>query len=129
MKSFSNLMHVDPGFSPTNVTTFLMTLPKSHHPQPDQQAEFYPRLVESVQTLPGVQSAGVSSFLPLAGAIRYVYFCPEGTVCQGLGKDPVIAVRQITPDYLQTMRIPLLPGRMINQQDIAGVNPVVMINQ
>ncbi len=129
MKSFGNLMHVDPGFSPTNVTTFLMTLPKSHYPQPAQQAEFYRRLVESVQTLPGVQSAGVSSFLPLAGAIRYVYFCPEGMVCQGIGKDPVIAIRQITPDYLQTMRIPLLRGRVFNQQDIAGVKPVVIINE
>src|ERR1700683_1562686 len=129
MKSFGNLMHVDPGFSPANVTTFLMTLPKSHYPQPAQQAEFYRRLVESVQTLPGVQSAGVSSFLPLAGAIRYVYFCPEGMVCQGIGKDPVIAIRQITPDYLQTMRIPLLRGRVFNEQDIARVKPVVIINQ
>jgi predicted permease len=129
MKSFGNLMHVDPGFSPTDVTTFLMTLPKSRYPQPTQQAEFYRRLVESVQTLPGVQSAGVSSFLPLAGAVRYVYFCPEGMVCQGIGKDPVIAIRQITPDYLQTMRIPLLRGRVFNEQDIAGVKPVVIINQ
>ncbi len=129
LKSFGNLMHVDPGFNPSGVTTFLMTLPKSRYPLPEQQAEFYRRLVESVQTLPGVQSAGVSSFLPLAGALRYVYFCPEGIVCQGLGKDPVIAVRQITPDYLQTMRIPLLRGRVFNQQDIAGVKPVVIINQ
>jgi putative ABC transport system permease protein len=129
MKSFGNLMHVDPGFSPSGVTTFLMTLPKSRYPQPPQQAEFYRRLVDSAQTLPGVQSAGASSFLPLAGALRYVYFCPEGTVCQGLGKDPVIAVRQITPDYLQTMRIPLLRGRTFNEQDIAGVKPVVIINQ
>src|ERR1700691_6031755 len=71
MKSFGNLMHVAPGSSPTNVTGFMMTLPKSHYPQPAQQAEFYRRLVESVQTLPGVQSAGVSSFLPLARAMRY----------------------------------------------------------
>src|SRR6202050_1630244 len=105
-------MHVDRGVRPATVTTFLMTLPKSHYPQPAQQAEFYRRLVESVQTLPGVQSAGVSSFLPLAGAIRYVYFCPEGMVWQRIGQGTIIAVRQITPDYLQTMRIPLLRGRV-----------------
>ena len=69
-----------------------------------------------------MQSAGVSSFLPLAGAIRYVYFCPEGIVCQGIGKDPVIAVRQITPDYLQTMRIPLLRGRVFNEQDLSLIH-------
>ena len=129
MKSFGNLMRVDPGFSPSNVTTFLITLPKSRYSQPEQQSEFYRRLVESVQTLPGVESAGAVSYLPLAGALRYVYFCPEGTVCQGIGKDPVIAVKQMTPDYLQTMRIPLLRGRVFNQQDIAGANPVVIINQ
>jgi putative ABC transport system permease protein len=128
MKSFGKLMQVNPGFDSSQVMTFTMTLPQGRYPQPPQQAEFYRRLVESVQSLPGVQSAGVSSFLPLAGALRYVYFCPEGIVCQGIGKDPIIAIRQITPDYLKTMRIPLLRGRVFNDRDIAGVNPVVIVN-
>ncbi len=128
MKSLGKLMHVNPGFDSSQVMTFTVTLPQGRYPQPRQQAEFYRRLVESVQSLSGVQSAGVSSFLPLAGALRYVYFCPQGIVCQGIGKDPIIAIRQITPDYLKTMRIPLLRGRVFNDRDIAGVNPVVIIN-
>jgi len=129
MKSFGKLMHVNPGFDSSQVMTFTMTLPQGRYPKPPQQAEFYRRLVESVQSLPGVQSAGVSSFMPLTGALRYVFFCPEGIVCQGIGKDPIIAIRQITPDYLKTMRIPLLRGRVFNDRDIAGVNPVVIINE
>jgi putative ABC transport system permease protein len=128
MKSFGKLTHVNPGFDSSQVMTFTMTLPQGRYPQPPQLAEFYRRLVGSVQSLPGVQSAGLSSFLPLAGALRYVYFCPEGIVCQGIGKDPVIAIRQITPDYLKTMRIPVLRGRVFNDRDIAGVSPVVIIN-
>jgi predicted permease len=129
MKSFGKLMRVNPGFDSSQVMTFTMTLPQSRYSQPAQQSEFYRRLVESVQTLPGVQTAGVSSFLPLNGALRYVYFCAQGMVCQGIGKDPIIAIRQITPDYLQTLRIPLLRGRGFNDRDVAGVNPVVIINQ
>jgi putative ABC transport system permease protein len=129
VRSFGKLMQVNPGFDSSQLMTFTMTLPQPRYPQPAQHSEFYRRLVESVQTLPGVQTAGVSSFLPLNGALRYVYFCAQGMVCQGIGKDPIIAIRQVTPDYLQTMRIPLLRGRAFNDHDIAGVNPVVIINQ
>lgn len=129
VKSFANLMRVDPGLDPNNVMTFSLTLPVTRYPEPARQAEFYRRLVESVKSLPGVQSAGVVNFLPLIGATRFVFFCPEGTVCQGIGKDPIIALRQVTPDYLKTMRIPLLRGRQFDDHDNDGAKPVVIINQ
>jgi putative ABC transport system permease protein len=129
VKSFANLMRVDPGFDASDVMTFSMNLPPARYPEPAKQAEFYRRLVESVEALPGVQSAGVVNFLPMIGATRFKFFCPEGAVCQGVGKDPIIALRQVTPDYLKTMRIPLLRGRQFDQHDIDGAKPVAIINQ
>jgi putative ABC transport system permease protein len=129
MRSFSSLMTVKPGFDPKNVMTFLITLPQSSYAQPEQQSEFYRRLVESTETLPSVDSAGVVSYLPMTGAVRYVYFCPDGVVCQGIGKDPLVALKQITPDYFKAMSIPLLRGRTFDGRDIDGANRVVIINQ
>ena len=128
IRSFARLLLVNPGFDASGVLTLTMTLPDSRYPKPEQTAEFYRRLVERVQALPGVESAAVVSYLPLAGPVRLVYFCPEGTVCQGVGKDPIVAVRQITPDYLKTMRTSLLRGRVFTEHDAAGTAPVVIIN-
>jgi putative ABC transport system permease protein len=76
-----------------------------------------------------VQAAGVTSYLPLSGAIRFVFFCPEGLVCRGVGKDPLVAVRQVTPDYFDTARTPLLNGRVFTERDAAGGQAVVIANE
>jgi len=93
MQSFSRLMKVNPGFSPDHRMTFQLNLPPNRYTEPEIERQFYRQLLERVKTLPGVASAGVTSYLPLSGAIRFVYFCPEDTVCQGVGKDPFTALR------------------------------------
>jgi putative ABC transport system permease protein len=109
--------------------TISLNLPQSRYPQPAQQAEFYRRLVESARSLPGVESAAVVSHLPLATPTRFVFFCPDGTVCQGIGKDPIIAIRYASSDYFRTMRIPLLAGRTFATSDVTSAKPVVLINE
>ena len=128
-KSFLRTLSVDPGFESRNVMTFPITLPTSRYSEPEQQTEFFRELVERVQNLPGVQQAAVTSFLPLSGAFRMVFFCPEGQVCRGLGKDPIIACRQVTPAYFRTMQTPLLRGRTFTDADTATGEPVVIVNQ
>ena len=129
MESFAHLVRVDPGFSPKNLTTFPINLPAARYPQAQQQAEFYRQVLERVKTLPEVQQAGATSYLPLSGAIRFVFFCPEGLVCQGVGKDPLIAMRQVTPSYFDTARTPLLSGRVFSGRDVAGGQLVVIVNE
>jgi len=129
MQSFSRLMNVNPGFSSGHVTAFTLNLPANRYVQPDAQRQFYRQLYERVKTIPGVDSAGFTSYLPLAGAIRFVYFCPEGTVCQGVGKDPLTAMRQVTSGYFDTMRTPLLRGRAFTDRDLESSPPVAIVNQ
>jgi putative ABC transport system permease protein len=129
MQSFSKLMSVNPGFSPANVTTFAVTLPTNHYAQPDTQIRFYRQLLERVKTIPGVDSAAFTSYLPLSGGVRFVYFCTEGAVCQGIGKDPLTAMRQVSPGYFDTMRTPLLQGRVFTERDTESSPPVAVVNQ
>jgi putative ABC transport system permease protein len=129
IESFARLMHVNPGLSPNNVMTFPVTLPPVRYPQAQQQEAFYRQLLDHVRTIPGVQAAGATSYLPLSGSARFGFFCPEGHACLGVGKDPVIATRQVSPGYFDTVRTPLLRGRVFTEKDIAGGLPVVVVNQ
>jgi putative ABC transport system permease protein len=129
IESFAHLLRVDPGLNPKGVMTFPINLPSNRYNQPAQLAEFYRQLLDKVKSLPEVQSAGVTNFLPLGGGARFVFFCPEGHACQGVGKDPTIALRQVSPDYFQTVRTPLLRGRVFTETDIAGASPVAIVNQ
>lgn len=127
--SFAQLMHVNPGFSPGNLMTFPLNLPASRYPQPEQQEAFYRELLARVRTIPQVQSAGATSYLPLSGTARFVFFCPEGRACLGVGKDPIIAMRQVSPGYFETVHTPLLAGRVFSEKDVAGGQAVAVVNE
>jgi putative ABC transport system permease protein len=128
-KSLERLLQVNLGFSPHGVMTFPLTLPATRYAKPEQQVEFYRQLLEHVRSVPTAKSAGLVSFLPLSGGYRLSYFCAEGQVCQGLGKDPLLAFWQVSTGYLETMGTPLLSGRSFNEQDIAGSAPVILVNE
>jgi predicted permease len=129
LRSFGRLMHVSPGFDPHHVMTFAFSLPQNKYPQEAQQAEFYRRLVESVQSLPTVQFAAANTQLPsFDDRVLYTYICPQGIPCQGPSSDPVAALRQITPDYFKAMRIPLVRGRFFNEFDRANSRRVCIVN-
>jgi putative ABC transport system permease protein len=129
IQSFSRLMRVNPGFSSDHRMTFLLNLPPNRYAQPEIQRQFYRQLLERVKTVPGVESAGLTSYLPLSGAIRFVYFCPEGAVCQGVGKDPLTSLRQVNSGYFETVGTPLIQGRVFNERDTASSPPVAIVNQ
>jgi putative ABC transport system permease protein len=129
IQSFARLMAVNPGFESRSLMAFPVTLPKVRYTTPEQQNQFYRQLLEQVGSLPGVQGAGLASTLPLAGVTPYIFFCPEGLACQGLGKDPVIARAYASPNYFQAMGTPLLKGRPFTLQDAPDSNKVVVVNQ
>jgi putative ABC transport system permease protein len=128
IESFAHLVRVEPGFSPNKIMTFPINLPPGQYPGA-QQNQFFRQVLERVGALPEVEAVGATSFLPLSGGSRFIFFCPEGTTCQGVGKDPIIALRQVTPDYFRTVRTPLLAGRVFSEGDVSEGQPVVMVNQ
>jgi putative ABC transport system permease protein len=129
IESFSRLMQINPGFSSANLMTFPLNLPPNHYATPENQTLFYRQLIDRLKSVPGVEAAGITSYLPLAGAVRFVYFCPEGTVCQGIGKDPTTALRQVSSGYFDAVGTPLLKGRVFTERDTASSPFVVVVNQ
>jgi putative ABC transport system permease protein len=129
LESFARLIRVDPGFSAQNLMTFSINLPSIRYPQRNQQAQFYRQLVERVQNFPGIQGVGLVSYLPLSGAVRMSYFCAEGQICRGLGKDPLIAFRQVDKGYFTAIGTRLLRGRTFNSGDSPSGLPVMVVNE
>jgi putative ABC transport system permease protein len=128
IKSLARLMHVDPGFDANSVLTMSLNLPAQRY-SPDQQKLFIRRLLDSVNTLPKVHATGAVNALPLVNVSPFMYFCPEGWTCKGIGKDPLSSMREVTPDYFRSMGIPLLRGRSFNDHDDVSGQPVAIINQ
>lgn len=128
IRSFLRLRNVDTGLNPRGVLTMQLVLPASRYATPAQQAIFYDQLLEKVKSLPGVASAGMTTRLHLDEPGSTVLFFPEGQVDQG-AQNPQGRLRIVSPQYFDTMGIPLVQGRMFNERDTAAGPRVMLINE
>ncbi len=122
LKSFVRLMNVDPGFDPNHLLVFSVGLPPSASSA--QQDAFYREVVERLQALPGVQSVGAVSRLPLVGGNSSRSFNLPGST-----KSYTADLRVSTPGYFRTMGIPLRAGRNLTEQDAQASAQVAVVNE
>ncbi len=129
MKSFVNLQHVNPGIRPDHVLTFRMRLPTDNLYKSDrEQAAFYRRVLDQVQRIPGIQSAGLTDVLPLGQQNDREYFTIEKRPLPP-GQSLVADFRRISPGYLNTMGIALLQGRPLSNRDVRDAPMVILIDE
>jgi len=96
---------------------------------PNQRAEFYQEMVRHVRAMPGIQSAGLINHLPLAGDTWGWPFWIEGEPLPAPGEGPDAIYRVVIPGYFQTMGIPLMSGRDVNETDTKNSGGVLVINE
>src|SRR5262249_21482619 len=128
IRSFVRLRNVETGFDPNNVLTMQFSLSGVNFDEGDQIAAFYQRLIERLQTAPGVRSAAAISRIPLAGDRSTSGLNIEGRPALP-GEQREVHYRVITPGYFKTMGIPLRAGRDLTEQDNAEAPRVALINQ
>ena len=129
MKSFVNLQRVNPGIRPDHVLTFRMRLPTDNlYKSEREQADFYRRVIERVEQIPGIQSAGLANRLPLGQQNDREYFSIENHPLPP-GRALVADFRRVSADYLRTMGIVLLRGRMLSDRDGRDAPPVILIDE
>ena len=129
MRSFKHLLDVDPGFDPSHTVTMRLSLPGARYGGDGQRAQFFTRFFQQVDALPGVRSSGSISWLPLTGLGAATSFEIVGQPKPPQGTAPVADVRVISHDYLKAMGVPLLRGRLFNEQDAADAKGRVVINE
>lgn len=128
IRSFGNLVAIDPGFRSDGVLTMRLSAGAQHYPGDDDVARFYERLVDEVKSIPGVERAGAVRVLPLASQIGDWGMRIEGYV-PGPNEHPAADWQVATPGYLEALRIPLVEGRLFTRDDRPDSEPVLIVNR
>jgi predicted permease len=116
LHSFSRLMHVDDGFESQHVITTALSLPQLQYRERQQRASLVERVSQRLEMLPGVQSVGIASLLPLTGEGDNNIITVEGTATPKMER-PVAEFRSVNPGFFKTLGIPLKKGRIFNAAD------------
>jgi len=133
VKTVWALMHVDLGFQPDGVLTLRTSLPlspESPYRSFTARNEFYSRVLERVRAIPGVVSAGYTTYLPLTNRGGVSGIEVEGAPPRNPAAVNVNAnLRVVSQEYLQTIGVRLLAGRFFQDTDGQDAPPVAVINQ
>ena len=132
INSLLRLQRVNPGFRPDHVLTMQISLPAAKYTQnrPELTTGFFQQLIERVKVLPGVQSAGMTSGLPLTNSgWGKLYTIEDRPAPKSLDEVPNVQYQQVSPDYFSTLAIPILNGRAFNEHDTRDALSVAVINE
>lgn len=112
LRSFSELLRVQPGFSAEQVLTLHLAVTRARFPEDEQVSDYYNRLIQRVMSVPGVTAAGLVNRLPMSGTAQ-----TGGIEFEGRQERYTADWRSATPGYFEAMRIPLLQGRLLQDSD------------
>jgi predicted permease len=130
LRSLYALHHVSLGFSTENVVTIHFALPFGRFATRNVNSVFYEPLIQHVEHLPGVKSASITSVLPLQqGSPLRGSFGIVGQEAPRPNQVPQGDLRFSSPEYPQTMGIPVGRGRFFTETDTPETEPVVVVNQ
>lgn len=129
IKSFARLMGVRPGFDAGQVLTVRVSLPVARYPGRPEVTGYFERLRERLAAMPGVQSAGAATGLPLAVASGDWSFDVEGRPMNGKKHSGAADWYAVTPGYFETLHIPVVRGRAPRDSDGPAAPPVLVVNE
>src|SRR5262249_27377176 len=139
VRSFVKLRQAPVGFTERNVLTMRVTLPEAKYPSPISAEDrrnpaglaFYERLLERVESLPGVKAASVSTVLPLGSMGNWgKFFSVEGRPAPpSLDQVPSVRFALISHDFFRTFGAATRRGRSFTAQDKENSQPVAIVNE
>ncbi len=124
--TFSKLLHTDPGFNPRPILSMQYWLIGSKYNSTQEIDAFNRALVQRLQSLPGVEAAGViAAGLPLERGGNNGVRIAGPNSAQYYNTD----YREVSPGYFDAMHIPLRQGRFFSDADSGTTAPVVIVNE
>jgi len=129
LASFQRVLAVRPGFDPTHVLTGRVSPPASRYKEDAQLVAFWNQLLDRVRQLPGVQSAGTTTSIPLGGDFSDSVILAEGYAM--LPGESLISPynSSVSPGYFEAMTIPLKRGRLFTASDDERAPKVLIIDE
>jgi putative ABC transport system permease protein len=129
VRSLTTLLNTDPGFESEHVLTMRLAPSWQEIPERETVALLYDEIRTELAAMPFVTSASAINRLPLSGRWWSATIEIEGRDQSPTGRDPVALTRVVLPHYHETMGIPLLKGRHIDDSDDANALDVAVINE
>lgn len=117
------------GFDPKQLLTFKMDVAPARFADADNATRFYTALLERLDALPGVVSAGAINRLPVADRDLNVRVRVAGAPPVAPEALPSLMLASVSPDYLRTMRVPVLRGRALAGTDFGGGQAVALVSE
>ncbi|MFI5058853.1 MAG: ABC transporter permease [Candidatus Acidiferrales bacterium] len=127
IRSMQNAQRIDPGFESEKLFMMAFDLGALHYEEGRAQ-EFFRAAVERAKASPGVEAAAVASDFPLGGGLERTVF-PEGQDEATGYRGTLTQLDDITPDFFEALRIPLIRGRVFNDSDRQNTMQVAVINE
>ncbi|MEJ7617808.1 MAG: FtsX-like permease family protein [Pyrinomonadaceae bacterium] len=131
LRSFWNILAINPGFDSTGVLTAGVSLSFTDYPNndPPRRQAFYQEALERLSALPGVESVGAISHLPLGNRTMQLKFSVDGEPRAAAHNEALADFRVVTPTLFETLRIPLKAGRVFTEHDTAQSPLVYLVNE
>ena len=128
VRTFTHLVSADGGFNPDRALTFELTLPAASYSDGDRVVNLYRAVLQKLQALPGVVSAGIGETVPMGGAGESTGLrIPDRPSTTDLAP-PYANYTILSPGYLAAVGTPLLRGRDFLATDTADSMPVAIVN-
>jgi len=128
-QSYRRLSNSNLGFNPANLLEAIITLPELSYAGVPQAQSFFQQLQQSVSAIPGVESTGVVSSLPVADRLERQDFQVEGRAANDSSAVGDAACRYATPGYFKALQISLATGRIFTDDDRDGRQLVAVVNE
>jgi predicted permease len=129
VKSFSRLQQVETGFRPDHLLTFDLALPRTQYATEAQQIEFFDRALARLASVPGVRAVGLTSSLPFSNSVSTGSFNVEGYVPPPNHPSPWGDIRVVSPGFFEALGVPLLSGRVFDEQDGPDAVKVAVVDE
>ena len=129
MRTFFNLLDIDPGFDATNVLTASLPINQEQHPDTAELNAYLGSIGAAVEAVPGVRETAMTSALPLQG---WGYGVPYSIADRGIvdpANRPQAFFKIVSPSYFDALGIKLRAGRVLSDDDTAGAPRVAVINE
>ncbi|MGA2536131.1 MAG: ABC transporter permease [Terracidiphilus sp.] len=126
-KSLYRLLHVENGFDVTHLATVQLAAPESRYAKDEQKIALMREINHRLSSLPGVQSVGITSDLPLGCLCDTDWIRIVGKPYHGEHNE--VDERDVTPTYLPTLKAKLLRGRWFTEDDNASQSHKIIINE
>jgi putative ABC transport system permease protein len=127
--SFWNLTRIDLGVRTDHVLTFSLPLPQGRFKEAERIGPYYRQLLEKIESVPGVETAAVTTGLPLRGTGLGRPFRIAGAPQVEPGMSQSAGVQLVTPGYFDTFGIRVVEGRRFTERDAAAAARVAMVNE